>query len=115
MDRTRCLSLQYAFVPLTHNSLAKNLLSQFFHVPINISLPDSAFNDDANTGTYSFQLTLPVTQEFLLTMSDATGFASGGTSDVLTVGSSVSGASCNTAGAKPAFTFELNSALQQCE
>lgn len=90
-------------------------MSQFFDAPINVSLPDSAFDDSANAGLYSMQLSLEAQQRFLLTMSDATGFATGGTSEVLTVGSSVSGASCDTTGASPEFTFELPSALQQCE
>ncbi|KAG6814092.1 hypothetical protein H0H92_003139 [Tricholoma furcatifolium] len=46
-------------------------------------------------------------------MSDATGFATGGTSDVLTTGTSLGG-SCNTTDPGVAFSFELNSALQQC-
>jgi len=48
-------------------------------------------------------------------MSDGTGFGSGGTSQILTVGSSVTGASCNTTDPGTGFTYELPSALQQCD
>ncbi|KIJ68522.1 hypothetical protein HYDPIDRAFT_165322 [Hydnomerulius pinastri MD-312] len=47
-------------------------------------------------------------------MSDATGFGSGGTSDLLTVGDSVSGNSCNTSVPAVAFAFSLPSSLSQC-
>lgn len=47
-------------------------------------------------------------------MSDSTGFGTGGTSDVMTVGSSVGGTSCNTTDPGVEFYYELNSALQQC-
>ena len=43
-------------------------------------------------------LQMQATAQFLLTMSDATGFNSGGTSHVLTVGPSKGGSSCNTTG-----------------
>ena len=41
-------------------------------------------------------LQIQATSQFLLTMSDATGFNSGGTTPLLTVGASVGGKSCNT-------------------
>ncbi|KAG8972226.1 hypothetical protein FRB90_010286, partial [Tulasnella sp. 427] len=47
-------------------------------------------------------------------MSDATGFGSGGTSDLLTVADPVSGATCDTSVPTLAFDFQLNTALQQC-
>ncbi|EIN04023.1 hypothetical protein PUNSTDRAFT_123068 [Punctularia strigosozonata HHB-11173 SS5] len=81
-------------------------------VPINISIPDSAFSNGA--GRFSTQLPLAAKTQFLMTLSDSTGFGSGGTTEVLTVGSSISGASCDTTGAKADFTFELDNALQQC-
>ena len=87
---------------------------QFFFVPQNISIPDSAIDSSSGNGSFSFQLTLPPGRRFILTMSDSTGFESGGTSDVLTVGSSISDASCDTTEPGPDFTFEANAALLQC-
>ena len=72
---------------------------------------------DENTGKGSYtiqQLNLTAGQNFLLTMSDSTGFNSGGTSDLLEVGTSKSDSSCNTTNATPSFFFQLNTALQQC-
>jgi hypothetical protein len=48
-------------------------------------------------------------------MSDATGFGSGGTSQLLTVGPSVTGVNCNTTDPGTAFIYELPDALQQCK
>lgn len=79
-----------------------------------MSIPDSSFNSDLGNGTFSTQLTLAAGKQFLLTMSDSTGFGTGGTSNVLTTGSSISGAACNTTVPAPAFNFQLNDALQQC-
>ncbi|OJA21454.1 hypothetical protein AZE42_10354 [Rhizopogon vesiculosus] len=50
----------------------------------------------------------------MLTMSDATGFGSGGTTTVLTVGAPIANNNCNTTVASPDFTFELPTSLQQC-
>ncbi|KII93896.1 hypothetical protein PLICRDRAFT_694980 [Plicaturopsis crispa FD-325 SS-3] len=78
-----------------------------------ISVPSSAFSN----GKGSFQTTLPLkkTQKFLMSMSDASGFASAGLSEVLVVADPKSGASaCNTTDPGPAFSYELNTALQQC-
>ncbi|KAI0068453.1 hypothetical protein BV25DRAFT_582861 [Artomyces pyxidatus] len=47
-------------------------------------------------------------------MSDATGFASGGISEVLTVGAAASGANCNATVPSPDWQYDLNTALQQC-
>ncbi|KAL5534289.1 hypothetical protein ACEPAG_751 [Sanghuangporus baumii] len=90
------------------------LITPIFNVPQDISIPDSAIDSSSGNGSFSFQLTLPPGREVLLTMSDSTGFGSGGTSDVLIVGSSVSGSSCNTTEPSPDFVFDANSALQQC-
>lgn len=86
--------------------------SQAFGTPLNFSIPDSAFNN--NKGSWSTQLNVAAGKKFLLMMSDSTGIGSGGTSQLYTVGSSVSGASCNTTDRGVDFTFEANSALQQC-
>ncbi|KAI5123607.1 hypothetical protein M0805_003423 [Coniferiporia weirii] len=90
------------------------LIIPFFNAPQNISLPDSAFDESSGNGSFSIQLVLNATQQFILTMSDATGFATGGISSVLTVDPSSNGTSCNTTKHSPDFTFQLNSALQQC-
>ncbi|EJD04007.1 uncharacterized protein FOMMEDRAFT_155130 [Fomitiporia mediterranea MF3/22] len=90
------------------------LITPGFYVPQNISIPDSAFDPSSGNGSFSVQLKLPPGRKFLLTMSDSTGFEAGGTSDILTVGSSISGTNCPLVDATPDFFFDLNSALQQC-
>ncbi|KDR84913.1 hypothetical protein GALMADRAFT_217994 [Galerina marginata CBS 339.88] len=87
------------------------LVIPVFGRPQNMSIPASAFNN--GQGSYSFQLPFAKTTQMLLTMSDATGFNSGGSTNVLTVLPS-KGGSCDTTLAKVDFSFELNSALQQC-
>lgn len=77
------------------------------------NVPVSAFSD--GVGSYSTVLQLAQEQQFLVTMSDATGFASGGISPVLTVQAQTSQSSdCNTVDAGPQFVFSLDVALQQC-
>ncbi|KAF8168177.1 hypothetical protein B0H34DRAFT_49886 [Crassisporium funariophilum] len=87
------------------------ILIPVFGTPRNISIPASAFNG----GKGSFSVPLPVVKgsQVLLTMSDATGFNTGGTTTALTVGAS-KGGSCDTTDPGIAFPFQLNSALQQC-
>lgn len=96
----------------------------------NVTIPDSAFS--GGKGSYTMKLQLAKERRFVLTMSDSTGFAAGGTTEVMLVGAS-SGASCDTADpgmcstlcgenklkrihtvVAIAFPFQLNSALQQC-
>lgn len=101
---------------------------QVFGTPRNISIPATSFS--GGQGSYALPLALPAGQRFLLTMSDATGFGAGGTTDVMSVGAS-QGANCNTTdpgkhvvlGFKSksntessgvAFSYQLNLALQQC-
>ncbi|KAI6024437.1 hypothetical protein EDC04DRAFT_253746 [Pisolithus marmoratus] len=69
-----------------------------------------------NCGSYTIpQLPFPQGQQFVLTMSDATGFAVGGTTDVITVAASMSNSSCNTTVPSPSFTFnEAMPSLEQC-
>ena len=86
-----------------------------FDVSQNISIPDSAYNAGTQRGTLTIYLTLAAGTQFLLTMSDADGFGTGGTSALLTTGSSrTTDASCNTTQPTPDFLFQLNKALQQC-
>ncbi|TFK30332.1 hypothetical protein FA15DRAFT_662274 [Coprinopsis marcescibilis] len=87
------------------------LLSPSFGTPQNISIPPSAFSN--GRGSYSMQLTYPKDQLLVLTMSDATGFGAGGSTDVMTVGLS-QGGSCNSTDPGTAFPFQLNFALLQC-
>ena len=67
------------------------LLTLLDAAPYNISIPTSAYN--GQHGTFSFPLGLPVAAEFIVTMSDANGFATGGSTSILTTGSGSS--SCN--------------------
>jgi hypothetical protein len=76
--------------------------------PRNVSIPATA------QGSFSIQLPFPEGHRILLTMSDATGFGSGGTTNILTVGASVSGSTCDTTDPGVAYTFQLNTVLQQC-
>ncbi|GJJ09408.1 hypothetical protein Clacol_003630 [Clathrus columnatus] len=85
------------------------LLVPVFNTPTQISVSPSSSN-----GSFSFPLGLAAGQQFLLTMSDATGFASGGVSTLLTVGSSISHRNCSTAVPSLKFTFMLDQKLQQC-
>lgn len=87
------------------------LIIPVFGTPRNISIPTTSFS--GGQGTYALPLALPAGQKFVLTMSDATGFGAGGTTDVMSVGAS-QGGSCNTTDPGIAFAFQLNVALQQC-
>ncbi|KAG8692166.1 hypothetical protein FRC08_009972 [Ceratobasidium sp. 394] len=90
-------------------------ITPLFSTPQNITIPSSAYN-----GTYgSYTTTLRATgresqRRFLLTMSDATGFGTGGTSGLLTAGVDSKSQSCNTTDPGTDFTYQLNTALQQC-
>ena len=73
----------------------------------------AAFNN--GVGSYSIVLQLAQEQQFLVTMSDATGFATGGTSPLLTVQAQTADSSdCNTVDPTPQFVYSLEFALQQC-
>jgi hypothetical protein len=56
----------------------------------------------------------PKVDQFLLTMSDANGFGTGGTSGLMTARPSSTGATCNLNDPGVAFSFQLPSSLQQC-
>ncbi|KLO13970.1 hypothetical protein SCHPADRAFT_996977 [Schizopora paradoxa] len=90
------------------------LITPLFIPSQNISIPVSAFDEQTQNGSFSTQLGLSAGQRFLLTMSDADGFGSGGVSNLLTTGSSISGSDCNTTAATPPFTFATPDAFQQC-
>ncbi|KAG6381116.1 hypothetical protein JVT61DRAFT_5514 [Boletus reticuloceps] len=89
------------------------VLIPVYNIPRNISVPSTAFSN--NQGSYQIS-PIPFTRgkQFFLTMSDATGFGTGGISELLTVGEPVNGASCNTTNPTLAYSFSLPSSLQQC-
>ncbi|KIM48268.1 hypothetical protein M413DRAFT_16245 [Hebeloma cylindrosporum] len=87
------------------------LIIPVFGTPRNISIPSSSFSN--GKGSYSFQLPMAKDSQMVLSMSDATGFNTGGSTNVLTVKAS-QGGSCNTTDPGVSFSFQLNSALQQC-
>ncbi|KAJ7596969.1 hypothetical protein C8J56DRAFT_1158966 [Mycena floridula] len=88
------------------------LLTPKFGTPRNISIPSSAIND--NKGSYTLtNLPFKANSLFLLTLSDVTGFGSGGSTTLLTVAPSLGG-TCNTTDPGVSFQYQLNSALQQC-
>jgi len=78
------------------------------------NIPPSAFSN--GVGSYSTTLQLAQEHQFLATMSDATGFATGGISPLLTVQAQTSqSSSCNTVDPGPQFFYSLDIALQQCQ
>ncbi|PVG02305.1 hypothetical protein CPB86DRAFT_780727 [Serendipita vermifera] len=79
--------------------------------PRNISIPESAW--DGSKGSFFTTLNLTAGQSFVLTMSDATGFGTGGNSDLLTVGGA-SNAQCNTTNPGTSFSFQGSSTIEQC-
>ncbi|KAH9960148.1 hypothetical protein BC827DRAFT_1209465 [Russula dissimulans] len=78
--------------------------------PFNLS--DNGFSD--GIGTFNTTLTLPAKQEFVFVMSDATGFATGGISELLTVGPASPGETCNTSQAGGQFYFTTDDTLKEC-
>ncbi|KAG2075611.1 hypothetical protein BDR04DRAFT_1228565 [Suillus decipiens] len=85
------------------------LLTPYMEMYQNFSVPTSAFSN--GKGSYSIsQLLLSATTRFLLTMSDATGFGSGGTTDILTVGNPIENNDCNLAitTETPSYEFYLS-------
>ncbi|KAG2042714.1 hypothetical protein BDR03DRAFT_944075 [Suillus americanus] len=90
------------------------ILTPEYEMNQNYPVPPSAFNN--GKGSYSIsQLLLSTTTSFLLTMSDATGFGSGGTTNKLTVGNPTTNNNCNIVSQSPPFTFSFSSTpLTQC-
>lgn len=82
-----------------------NRRSQVFGTPRTFQIPSTSYSN--GQGSYSTQLPFRTNSTMLATMSDASGFASGGTSDVLRVGSSVSNSNCNTTDPGALFVFRL--------
>ncbi|KAG1838602.1 hypothetical protein F4604DRAFT_508461 [Suillus subluteus] len=90
------------------------ILTPYYGMYQNYSVPPSAFSN--GKGSYSIsQLSLSTGTSFLLTMSDATGFGTGGTTNELPVGNPTTNNNCNTASQSPTFTFSFSSTpLTQC-
>ncbi|OAX35607.1 hypothetical protein K503DRAFT_828531 [Rhizopogon vinicolor AM-OR11-026] len=89
------------------------LVTAFDQPLYNISVPASAFSN--GKGSYSIsQFPFTTGTQFLLTMSDNTGFGTGGTSTVLTVGSPVANNNCNITSPSLDFCFSTASTIQQC-
>lgn len=88
--------------------------TKVYNIPRNISVPSTAFNNTQGSYQISSIPFLGGTQ-FLLAMSDASGFGTGGISNLLTVGAPVGSASCNTSNPSLPFSFSLPSSLQQCK
>ncbi|KAH8099403.1 hypothetical protein BXZ70DRAFT_1009212 [Cristinia sonorae] len=96
-------------------TLSTQLMSSstsLYGTPRTVNVPDTSFSD--GKGTFSTQLPFPEDQRFLVSMSDAAGFATGGSSNVMEVGAALQGDSCNTTDPGVDFFFRLDSALTQC-
>jgi len=80
--------------------------------PRSIPIPGGAW--DGSSGSFTTTLNYTTGQSFILTMSDANGFGTGGNSDLLFVGSGVTNTQCNTTNLGAAFSFQVPSNIQQC-
>ncbi|KAF7347889.1 Methionine vitamin-b12 [Mycena venus] len=95
--------------PTAPGDLFSEIISQIFGVPRNISISSTDVD-----GTFSTVMPLNASDQVVLTLSDSTGFGSGGSTQILKVGPST-GESCNlTAPALP-FTFGPDTAPTQCQ
>ena len=78
------------------------------------NIPSSAFSN--GIGSYSTTLKFLQGHQFLATMSDASGFATGGISQLLTVEAQTSqSSSCDTTDPGPQFFYGWDTTLQQCQ
>lgn len=78
------------------------------------NIPSSALSK--GVGSYSTSLPFPQNHQFVVTMSDAIGFATGGISPLLTVQAPASQSTeCNTTDPGPQFVYSLDATLQQCQ
>ncbi|KAI0695152.1 hypothetical protein BC835DRAFT_981480 [Cytidiella melzeri] len=78
-----------------------------------MDIPNSSFS--GGKGSFQVQMPFPNKQKFIAIMSDASGFGSGGASDLIVTGPQVGNNKCNTTDPGVDFFFELNDALTQCE
>ncbi|KAH9937031.1 uncharacterized protein B0H18DRAFT_968837 [Fomitopsis serialis] len=81
-----------------------------FNTPLTYSIPSSSYSN--NQGSYSLQLTANASVQFVAVMSDASGFGTGGVSDVITVGAGSSG--CDRSWQVVDFYYDTDMALSQC-
>ncbi|KAL7421420.1 hypothetical protein Q5752_004306 [Cryptotrichosporon argae] len=85
-----------------------------FDYPTNISIPDSAYSVSTGAGSYAWTVDYPGDTNVVFAMSDATGFAAGGVSDVYKV--SNSSASCSMRSTTTNWEFYLNeTSVTQCQ
>ncbi|KAJ7169814.1 hypothetical protein C8R46DRAFT_1090110 [Mycena filopes] len=80
-----------------------------FDFPRNITIPSTDVD-----GTFSTQVPYHASSRLAISLSDSTGFASGGTTTLLQVGKSLSGTQCNTT-APDHFTYGTPDSLNQCQ
>ncbi|KZT28240.1 hypothetical protein NEOLEDRAFT_1109068 [Neolentinus lepideus HHB14362 ss-1] len=80
------------------------LLVPSYGTPRNMSIPSSSFS--GSSGSYSTQLPFAENSQMMAVMYDATGIPSGAVSQIMTVGQSTSGQSCNTTDVHPDFFYE---------
>ncbi|KAH9949235.1 hypothetical protein B0H21DRAFT_144317 [Amylocystis lapponica] len=79
-----------------------------------LNIPSSSVSNGA--GSFEVQLPFNDTQTMVVVMSDASGFGSGGVSNVITVGPSRDGSQCDTSAQHPDFTFGLSvSQFTECQ
>ena len=84
-----------------------------FAYPVNISIPSNS--STGNSNSYSTTLPFDNSTSYFLTMSDSTGFGSGGTSPLLTPASTGDNSCLPETPPSPDFTFSLPDSLTQCE
>ncbi|KAI0328475.1 hypothetical protein GY45DRAFT_1372293 [Cubamyces sp. BRFM 1775] len=87
-------------------------LAHVYGVPRTLDIPAKSFT--SGKGSFTTPLTIPAKDQFIAIMSDATGFASGGASPLITAGKSSGQNSCNVTDPKLDFDYENNAALNQC-
>lgn len=88
------------------------LIPVFYGRTLNYTIPSSSYSN--GQGSYKVQLPFPENQTVIAIMSDANGFATGGVSDVITTGPSISHSQCNVTAQAVDFFFDTDMALNQC-
>ncbi|KAF5349899.1 hypothetical protein D9757_013613 [Collybiopsis confluens] len=79
---------------------------------LDFNIPSNAFQN--NQGSFSTQLPVAKSTSILFAMSDASGALTGGTSKLLVVGDSSTGATCNTTLPANDFFFTVDSSPTEC-
>ncbi|KAF8886324.1 hypothetical protein BD779DRAFT_1441748 [Infundibulicybe gibba] len=109
-ELSQCDNLTVTWIGERYEWSAKVI--QVYGTPQNVIIPPSSFSN--GQGSFSTQLQFPQGQQMILTMSDGSGFGSGGSTALLQIGAPHGSINCNTISPGVAFFFQLNSALQQC-